>query len=212
MKPFNGSRLTLLALFFLLGMPLSAFAEKADRDKPVNLEADRIVIDDARKVNVFEGNVQLLQGTLMIRSDRLVVTQDADGFQNGVATGGPGGLARFRQKREGKDEFIDGEAERIVYDGKAEKAEFFQRARVKSGLDEVRGQYISYDGKNENYLVTSGPAGTTAAPAPGKDNRVRAVIQPKSKAAAGQPAAPAIPAIEPAPLKAVPQIANPRQE
>lgn len=212
MKPFNGSRPTLLALFFLLGMPLSAFAEKADRDKPVNLEADRIVIDDAKKVNVFEGNVQLVQGTLMIRSDKLVVTQDAEGFQNGVATGGPGGLARFRQKREGKDEYVDGEAERIVYDGKAEKAEFFQRARVKSGQDEVRGQYISYDGKNENYLVTGGPAGANAAPAPGKDHRVRAVIQPKSKAAAGQPAAAAKPAIEPAPLKAVPQIANPRQE
>ena len=135
MKPMNASRLkllTLLTLVFPLGMPLSALAEKVDRDKPVNLEADRIVIDDVKKVNVFEGNVQLVQGSLIIRSDKLVVTQDAEGFQNGVATGGPGGLARFRQKREGKNEFVDGEAERIVYDGKAEKTEFFQRARVRA--------------------------------------------------------------------------------
>ena len=215
MKPMNASRLkllTLLTLVFPLGMPLSALAEKVDRDKPVNLEADRIVIDDVKKVNVFEGNVQLVQGSLIIRSDKLVVTQDAEGFQNGVATGGPGGLARFRQKREGKNEFVDGEAERIVYDGKAEKTEFFQRARVKSGLDEVRGQYISYDGKNDNYVVSSGPAGTTAAPVPGQDHRVRAVIQPKTKASTGQPAAAAKPGDEPAPLKAVPLIANPRQE
>jgi len=193
------------------------FAEKVDRDKPVNLEADRIVIDDAKKLNVFEGNVQLLQGTLMIRSEKLVVSQDADGFQSGVATGGPGGLARFRQKREGKDEFVEGEAERIVYDGKLDKTEFFQRARIKSGLDEVRGQYISYDGKNESYLATSGPAGTSAAPVPGNDNRVRAVIQPKNKPASGlsTPSAPAAnpkSIIEPAALKAVPELANPRQE
>lgn len=217
MKPLTGP---LLALAALLGMSLPALAERADRDKPVNLEADRIIIDDAKKVNVFEGNVQLVQGTLTIRSEKLLVSQDAEGFQNGVASGGPGGLARFRQKREGKDEYVDGEAERIVHDGKTEKTEFFQRARVKSGLDEVRGQYISYDGKNENYLVSSGPAGTIAAPMPGKDNRVRAVIQPKNKPSTDQssPSAPAAPAanpkplIEPAPLKAVPEIAHPRQE
>jgi len=204
----------LLALASLLGMSQPVLAEKADRDKPVNLEADRIVIDDARKVNVFEGNVQLVQGTLIIRSEKLVVTQDAEGFQTGVATGGPGGLARFRQRREGKDEYVDGEAERIVHDGKAEKTEFFLRARVKSGQDEVRGQYISYDGKNENYLVTGGPAGATAAPVPGKDNRVRAVIQPKNKANTSQTAPVANPKamIEPAPLKALPEIAHPRQE
>ncbi len=204
----------LLALASLLGMSQPVLAEKADRDKPVNLEADRIVIDDARKVNVFEGNVQLVQGTLIIRSEKLVVTQDAEGFQTGVATGGPGGLARFRQRREGKDEYVDGEAERIVHDGKAEKTEFFLRARVKSGQDEVRGQYISYDGKNENYLVTSGPAGATAATVPGKDNRVRAVIQPKNKANTSQTAPVANPKamIEPAPLKALPEIAHPRQE
>ena len=170
MKPMNASRLkllTLLTLVFPLGMPLSALAEKVDRDKPVNLEADRIVIDDVKKVNVFEGNVQLVQGSLIIRSDKLVVTQDAEGFQNGVATGGPGGLARFRQKREGKNEFVDGEAERISHDGKAEKPSSFS-ARVKSGLDEVRGQYISYDGKNDNYVVSSGPAGTTAARCPAR--------------------------------------------
>lgn len=211
MKPIT---VPLLVLASLLGMSQPVLAEKADRDKPVNLEADRIVIDDAKKVNVFEGNVQLVQGTLIIRSEKLVVSQDAEGFQTGVATGGPGGLARFRQRREGKDEYVDGEADRIVHDGKAEKTEFFQRARVKSGQDEVRGQYISYDGKNENYLVTSGPAGTTAATVPGKDNRVRAVIQPKNKANTSQSAPAANPKamIEAAPLKAVPEIAHPRQE
>ncbi|MBI3522952.1 MAG: lipopolysaccharide transport periplasmic protein LptA [Betaproteobacteria bacterium] len=211
MKPIAWPLLALATL----ALSLPAFAEKADRDKPVNLEADKIVIDDAKKINVFEGNVQLVQGTLVIRCEKLVVTQDADGFQTSVATGGPGGLAHFRQKREGRDAYVDGEAERIVYDGKADKTEFFLRARIKSGQDEVRGQYIAYDGKNENYVVTSGPAGATAAPVPGKDNRVRAVIQPKNKAAAGQPAPPVADsksAIEPAPLKAVPEIANPRQE
>jgi lipopolysaccharide export system protein LptA len=158
-----------------------ALAERADREKPITLEANRISVDDVKKVQIYEGNVVLSQGTLVIRSDRIVVTQDADGFQRGVATGGPGGLARFRQKREGKDEFIEGEGERIEHDARGEKTEFFVRAWVRSGLDEVKGNYISYDGLNEKYLVTSGVSADGKGPAKAEGGRVRAIIQPKSK-------------------------------
>ena len=186
-----------------------AWAEKADRDKPLLLDAGLLTVDDAKKIRIFTGDVRIAQGTLTILCEKLVVSDDLEGIQSGVATGGPGGLARFRQKREGKDEYIEGEAERIVYDGKAEKTEFFQRAHIKSGRDEVRGQYISYDGKSENYVVSSGPGGGTAAAASGQGNRVRAVIQPKKGA---DPMPPAKPAGEAAPLKPAAQILTPLQE
>lgn len=201
------SRLMLVGLLIIAPC---AMAEKSDRDKPVNLEADRITVDDAKKVHILEGNVQLVQGTLVIRCEKLVVTQNAEGMQSGVATGGSNGLAHFRQKRDGKDEYVEGEAERIVHDARIEKTEFFQRAHVKSGNDEVRGQYIAYDGKTESYLVTSGPAGTSAVATPGKDTRVRAVIQPKRKDEPGKPAGK--PAADAAPLKAVTEISHPRQD
>jgi lipopolysaccharide export system protein LptA len=158
-----------------------ARAERADRDKPVNIEADRITVDDIKKIQVFEGNVQLSQGTLVIRAEKLVVTQDANGYQKGVAYAGGGRAANFRQKRDGKDEYVEGEAERIEHDSKAEKTELFNKARIKSGLDEVHGQYISYDAKSENYLVSGNTPAGTAQSAP--QERVRAVIQPKNKEA-----------------------------
>lgn len=171
--------LRLLTLASLAFLALPAQAEKADRDKPTNLEADSVHVDDQTQTQTFEGNVQLSKGTLVIRADRIVVTQDADGFQRGVATSTGGPLPHFRQKREGLDEYIEGEAERIEHDAKNEKTEFYNQAWVKSGLDEVRGQFISYDGKTENYVVTSGPNGTHAQP--GSGERVRAVIQPRDK-------------------------------
>ena len=186
-----------------------AWAEKADRDKPVNIEADRVAVDDVKKVQVFEGNVQLVKGTLIIRAERIVVTQDDDGYQRGVATGSAGALPSFRQKREAQDEYIDGEAERIEHDAKAEKTEFFGRAKVKSGLDEVRGQFISYDARTENYFVTSGPNGTRAQP--GSNERVRAVIQPKNKDAAVSAVPRPAAAITPA-LKGAQGLTVPRQE
>ena len=178
------------ALLVVLALP--AYAEKADSEKPINLEADRISMDDVKKVQVFDGNVVLTQGTMQIRTAKLVVTQDADGFQKGVATGGANGLARFKQKLEGKDEYIEGEAERIEHDAHSETTQFFVRAWVKNGQDEVKGHYISYNSLTENYLVTNGAGDTkTAAGAP--QARVRAIIQPKGKNAPAADAKPGEP-------------------
>lgn len=197
------SAIRLLFFAALLAAALPSHAEKADRNKPVNLEADRVTVDEINKVHIFDGNVTLTQGTLVIRSDKLVVKQDAEGFQSGVATANPGNLARFRVKRDGKEEYVEGEGERIEHDAKTETTKFFNRAWVKSGEDEVRGQYILFDGQKEQYSVTSGPAGTVV---PGRDNRVRAVIQPKSKAPPEEAAAPG----QPVRLQIAPSISNPR--
>jgi len=174
-RPLLAAALLSVALFG------TAHAEKGDRDKPINLEADRVSIDDINKVQVFEGNVVMTQGTMQLRTSKLVVTQDADGFQKGVATGGVNGLARFRQKRDGRDEYIEGEAERIVHDSRNEKTEFFVRGWVKSGLDEVKGHYISYDATTEKYVVTND--GSTKSATGQSQARVRAIIQPRGKTA-----------------------------
>lgn len=178
-RPLAALPLALAAIAVLASTP--ARAERADREKPIAIEAARISVDDVKKVQIFEGSVVLTQGTLNLRADRIVVTQDDDGFQKGVATGGPGGLARFRQKREGKEEYIEGEGERIEHDARNEKTEFFIRAWVKSGGDEVKGNYISYDSLTEKYLVTSGVAADGKTPTKVEGGRVRAIIQPKSK-------------------------------
>lgn len=166
---------------------LPAHAERADREKPLNIEADRMLADDGKQTVIFEGRVVLTQGTFVLRADKLTVRQDKEGFQSGVAVGSP---ATFRQKRDGVDEWIDGEAQRIEYDGKGERVELFDRARVSRDKDEVRGNYISYDTRSEIYRV-QGAKDLPAAPA-GREGRVRAVIQPKKKDDGAAPRAPGL--------------------
>ncbi|WP_028874090.1 lipopolysaccharide transport periplasmic protein LptA [Tepidiphilus margaritifer] len=160
-------------LLFLLAMPL-AHAEKADKQKPIEIDADRIHVDDRQKVHVFEGNVHLQQGTLEIWGDRVVVTQDEQGFKTGVATAQGGKLAKFKQKRD-NGEWVTGEGERLEYDARTSKVKLIGRARATSGDDEVRGAYIEYDQNTDQYYVTTA-GGTSSAPS----GRVRAVIQPKN--------------------------------
>ncbi len=166
----------------LLGGMLLLFAgfapaEKADRDKPTQVEANRMSADDARRLNVFEGDVVVSKGTMRLTADRLVVRQDAEGFQSATATGKP---ARFRQRQDpkpGEKEgiWVEGEALRIELDDRSQKIELFERARVSRGGDEVAGDYIFVDQRSEFYQVSSG---TGAA-----KGRVKAVIQPKAPSA-----------------------------
>ncbi len=170
---YRKTRLFCLPILLAAALTAPVLAERADRDKPVNLESDRMSADDAKKTSVFEGRVVLTQGTMVIRADRLTVKQDDKGFQFGTAVGN---LASFRQKRDGLAEYIEGEAERIEYDGRADRVEFFNRAHLRRDCgDDVVGNYISYDAKTEQFSVQSAK-GTVA----GKDERVRAIIMPKN--------------------------------
>jgi lipopolysaccharide export system protein LptA len=155
-----------------------AWAEKADRNKPTQIEANRMSADDAKRMNIFEGNVVLTKGTIAVRADRIVVRQDAEGFQFTTATGTP---VRFKQKqdpKEGQKEgvWLDGEAMRVEIDDRKQTLELFDKARISRGGDEVAGNYIFFDQRSEFYSVSSGKEGKDGQP-PG---RVTAVIQPKA--------------------------------
>ena len=191
-------RRTLFAWALACALTAPASAEKADREKPINLEADRVTLDDAKQLAIFEGNVLLTQGTMQIRGDRMEVRQDKEGFKYGTTWGN---LAHFKQKREGFDEYIEGWAERIEYDGRGELMQMFNRAQLKRGQDEVRGNYISYDARTEFFQVTGN---TKAASTGTPGGPVRAVIQPKPKE---KPAA-----SPPVTLKPAPGISGPREE
>jgi lipopolysaccharide export system protein LptA len=170
--------LAAMALFF----SCAAFAEQADRDKPIDLEADTVVVNDAKKTSTYTGNVILTQGTLVIHADKLVVREDDSGFQHGTSYGNP---TTFKQKMEGKNEYLEGSGQRIEYDGRMDKLQLYTKAWVKRGEDIVHGEYIMYDAGAEYAEVIGGDS---KAAAPGAaTGRVRAVIQPKKKPAGSTP-------------------------
>ena len=173
-----------LLLILMLIFALPARAEKADRDKPTQVEANRMSADDVRRLNIFEGDVIVTKGTIRLTCERLVVRQDAEGFQFATATGKP---AKFRQRqdaRPGEKEglWMEGEALRIELDDKNQKIELFDNARVNRGGDEVAGDYIFVDQRSEFYQVSSGKGADKGS----KGGRVKAIIQPKPSAEAGK--------------------------
>ena len=169
----------LLPAFLLPWMPAS-LAENADRNEPIHLEADQVLMDDAQHISIFTGNVRLSQGTLLIRGDKIVVAQDKDGFKHATAYGN---TAEFRQKREGWDDYVEGYGNSIEYDTRTETLDFHEKARLKRNLDEVSGDHITYNVKTEIFRVNGGVASTGNSP----PQRVRAVLQPKRKESVATP-------------------------
>lgn len=183
-----------LPLAFALALAAApAGAERADRTKPMNVEADALRYDDLQQTSVFTGKVVVTKGTIVIRGAKMTVRQDPEGYQFGVVTADEGKQAFFRQKREGVDEWIEGEAETIEYDGRADKVKFIGRAEMRrlrgaTINDETSGSVITYDNTNDQFTVDGGAA--TATPSnPG--GRVRATLAPRPSASA--PAAPTAP-------------------
>jgi lipopolysaccharide export system protein LptA len=176
------------------GSALPAAAEKADRDKPMNAEADTLRYDDLKQTSVFTGNVVITKGTTIIRGGQVDVSQDPEGYQKAVAIAAPGKLAYYRKKRDGVDEYVEGEGERIEYDSRADLVRFVNRAVVRrfkgaTLADETSGALIVYNNITDVFSVDGGAKNSSAANPSG---RVRTMLSPRSSASA--PVAPAVPA------------------
>ncbi|SFC75216.1 lipopolysaccharide export system protein LptA [Polaromonas sp. OV174] len=182
------------------GAVFPAAAEKADRDKPMNAEADALRYDDLKQTSVFTGNVVITKGTTIVRGARVDVSQDPEGYQLAIAIAEPGKLAYYRKKRDGVDEYIEGEGERIEYDSRADLVKFIKRAVVRryngaTLVDETTGGLIVYDNNTDVFTVDGGAQNRTAANPSG---RIRAMLSPRAAASApGTP--PAAPATGPLP-------------
>ncbi len=195
---------SLLLVALTLGASLPAAAEKADRDKPMNAEADALRYDDLNQTSVFTGNVVITKGSTIIRGQQVDVRQDPEGYQHATAIAAPGKLAYYRKKRDNVDEFIEGEGERIEYDSRADTVKFIKRAVVRrykgaALADETTGAVIVYDNNTDVFSVDGGVQNRTAANPTG---RVRAMLSPRTEV----PAVPSTPAPSPAPLRISPAL------
>ena len=174
MKNHKKNKLLFLIFIFMSSLGM---AEKSDRDKPIEIEADTMTVDDTKSISTYTGDVILTQGTLIIHADTLIAREDKQGCTHSTSLGKP---ATFKQKMEGEDEYIDGEGLRIEYDGHMDKVHLYEKAYVKRGVDEVWGDYIMYDANSEFAQALSGDTKNKNGEV-SKKGRTKAIINPKKE-------------------------------
>jgi len=178
-------RISFIVLSLLLPLAFGAAAEKADREKEIIVNADRIVADDAKKTSAFEGNVIVTQGTMRMTAAKVTVREDPEKHKYYIADGSP---VTFKQKLDNSDEWVEGFAQRAEFDDLNDVLHLYDKARVLRSKNEITGDYITYDMKRELAEVT----GVQPGHAPAAGGRVKAVIQPppQKKDAPGNAAEP----------------------
>jgi lipopolysaccharide export system protein LptA len=174
---------SLFLTLLLAIVPVAASAEKADRDKPMNIESDNLVHDELTQVSTFTGRAVLTKGTMVMRGARIEIREDADGYQFGVALPEPNKRAFFRQKREGVDEFIEGEGLRIEYDGKADRVKLIDQAEVRRYRgavlgDQMTGKLIIYENLTDVFTIDGQ---RTEEGGKADSGRVKAILAPRRK-------------------------------
>ena len=174
-----------LALLLAI-VPVAASAEKADRDKPMNIEADNLVHDELNQVSVFTGRAVLTKGSLVMRGARIEIREDPDGYQSGVILPEPNKRAFFRQKREGTNEFMEGEGLRIEFDGRTDKIKLIKEAearRYRGAVlsDQMTGNLIIYDNLADVLSIDGQVAKDTKDGSKTGAGRVKAVLAPRAK-------------------------------
>ena len=166
-----------------LMITLTAHAEKADQDKPVILEAEKVSVNDVKQAYDLNGQILLIKGSIIVTGEDGHIAVDPQGYEFVDVIGTPEAVASFRQRREGiADEFMQGRGAQVTYDAKTEFLTLTGDASLKrllnmQMLDQLKGWKIEYDDVKQYYHVT-----------PPKDAKpddlplARAILSPRRKA------------------------------
>ncbi|WP_288381230.1 lipopolysaccharide transport periplasmic protein LptA [uncultured Massilia sp.] len=155
----------ILAAAFLSLAAIGAHAERADSLKQAVINFDTLDVDEVTQTRILTGNVVLTRGTLILKSDRALVKETPEGYMSVTLTANNGKIATFRQKRDGgPDLWVEGQAQRIEYDERAELVKLFNTAEVReleAGrlTNEIKGPFISYDNRREVAQVRNSATG-----------------------------------------------------
>ena len=167
-----------------------AQAEKADRLKKLVIAANQGgTIDLVKQSTEFKGDVVLSKGTMLLRAEKVDVRETSDGYFQAYASGQTGKQVSFRQARDVPGEAIEGSADQVEYDTRADTVRFVGNAVVRRTqgtqvATEVTGAVIVFDNRSEVFTVDGG----SASPQP--TGRVRMVMMPNTPTAEPKPTAP----------------------
>jgi len=149
--------LTNLCILALFALTPALWALSTDKNQAIDLEADSVDINQATGVSVYSGNVELNQGSIQLKADKVTVYQYADKKKSTrfVATGYP---ARFRQRPDGEKQYIKAQANRMNYEIDSDNLELIGNAFISQpGKINMRSDRIFY-----NRVAATVKAGASA--------------------------------------------------
>ncbi len=152
----------------LLSFSVSVAALKTDQDKPIDIQADHLEMNEAQQISIYKGNVILNQGSLTIKADTLTLHFDTDNELDYMEmTGSPAQLKQLNAQQQ----WMTSSAEHIEYRDKKSQLTLTKSAQFNSGKEHIKSHYILINTESEHIKAGKNDAA----------NRVHITILPRHK-------------------------------
>ena len=167
------------AALALVAWAMTAHGLAADKDEPIEVEADTAELDDAKKISIYRGNVIVTQGTIRMTGDVMTVHQTEDGdLETLVLEGRP---ATYRQLPEKSKVYDEAEALRMEYYELRNYVILIKEAVVTQEGLKFSGDRIEYDTAQSKVKAWSDTAAGDESKPAGTGERVKIIIKKKDK-------------------------------
>ena len=131
-----------------------------DRDKPIEIEAESVVVDESTGFNQFMGDAVVTQGSLVLSAELIEVQTSDEEVGSMVAKGSQQKPAKYTQSQPNQARFIEASAIEITYDVEKGIVFLIGDAHLVQGFDSFSGETLEYDINNDKVLVKGSEDGT----------------------------------------------------
>lgn len=149
----------------LLYATASAWALDSDRQQPIYVDADHVEMDQSKGISTYTGTVVVVQGSMQINSDTLVIYSEKRKPTRYVANGKP---AHYKQQPKPDEGDVVGTANEMEYTAADKKLYLRGNAHITRQGDIFQGDRLTYDTAKDLVSGSGGEGG-----------RIRMIIQPQ---------------------------------
>ncbi len=159
-------------------LPLLLISELAsalpqDWQQQLVIESDTAEFDRKSGVVVYQGNVQLQQGTLNIQADSILLIFNGDTLEQAVSEGKP---ALYEQQIVANKPLTKAHAQRIEFFAGRQELRFKGNAVLSQENNVFSGELIRYDMISETVYATGGEPANDQTDTP--KQRIKVIIKP----------------------------------
>jgi lipopolysaccharide export system protein LptA len=155
----------------LLALHTSVIALPADPQQPIQIEAEKMILDQQNSISTYSGGVTMVQGSILIEADTLIVHLRNNRLDSLEALGSTSEQASFRQQLANGEE-TRARAGRIEYRAGESRLILKQQAQLHQGGNRIQSERIDYNTASNSLI-----AGQNRQESP-RQQRVRIVIDP----------------------------------
>ena len=159
-----------------LGLSLSplCLALESDQHQPIKIRADTAVLEEAKGIAIYTGQVKIRQGSLSVSADRVEVRSAAGEVLQIIATANKASKeqAHYEQQKNTQGDMVVARAERITYLVQENRLHLSGKASLQQAQDTFSGEFLIYE-PGASVILDSGA---------GAEDRVKMTISPKTSA------------------------------